>query len=121
MRFGVICFRLLQSRERRCLIPFGGRHTCLGVQNFGLTCRDARLRRALRDGDIRILRAQFRLCLEELRLHLFEGNLIVARIHFRNELARLDGLILFHVDGLDHTIDPRRDPVEVPVYLSIIG
>ena len=119
--FGIIRFGLLQTRERRRLFPFGGRDAGLGVQHFGLTRRDARLRGALRDRDVRILCPQIRLCLQELCLRLLQGDFVVAGIHFRNELSCLNRLILFYVNGLDHTIDSRRDSIQMSVHLGIIG
>ena len=121
LRLRVIRFDLLQSGHGRGLIPLGRRDTRFGVRDFGLARRNICLRSALRDRKIRIFRSHLGLCFQQLRLSLFQRDLIIARIEFHEQLSRLHGLIFFHVNRFHFAIDPRRNAVEVAVHLGVIG
>ena len=103
------------------MVPLGSRYRRFGVGDFGLACRHAGLRSALRDREIRIFRPLVGLRFHKLRLRLLHGDFIIARVEFDEHISRLHGLVLFHMDRFHIAIDPRRDAVEMSVHLSVVG
>ena len=85
---GVIRLHFQHARLRGQLVPLGGCDRGFGVRDFRFGRRNAGLRSALRDGQVRIFRALAGLRLQQLRLRLLDGNLVIARIQFNEQVAR---------------------------------